>query len=398
MSNLVLYEVRYVLLACGYSFDCFTPKILYSSRDSAIFWFLTMIPLAFLCEPQFAFLIFDAKDLYKFVSVLVPCTEIFLTNLKMVICNLKRHKILNLINDVQIVWDEYAASNLEEVRELLAVTRKKARVFVIVYTSAFMFICLEYGLMPLWKWCYYYGFSSQPSNYTISLPYPQRMFYSIESNASFGVTYFFIMVAVYLLGLALAGFDSVFTTLVMHITALFKLLNMEIDQMGMQLRGGAKGHELKSTFKAIILKHKTYLAFIDQLEDAFSLVLMVQFLTSSIVICVVLYQLTLAFGWNEETMKTITYLPGAVLQLYVFCWYAQKITEEAELVANHIYSIPWYLGDPSYEKMCITLMAKAQKPTGVTASKFYMITLQSFQRIISTSYSYFTLLQTMNQQ
>lgn len=144
--------------------------------------------------------------------------------------------------------------------------------------------------------------------------------------------------------------------------------------------------------------------FIDQLEDAFSLVLMVQFLTSSIVICVVLYQLTLvsrndrnrslkahvtnflasysqAFGWNEETIKTITYLPGAVLQLYVFCWYAQKITEEAELVANHIYSIPWYLGDPAYEKMCITLMAKAQKPAGVTASKFYMITLQSFQRV-----------------
>ncbi|XP_049535308.1 odorant receptor 13a-like [Anopheles darlingi] len=252
--------------------------------------------------------------------------------------------------------------------------------------------------MPIWKWCYYYGFSTQHSNYTIQLPYLQRMFYSIEGNASFSVTYIFIMVAVYVLALALAGFDSVFTTLVMHITALFKLLNMEIDQMGMQLRGGAKGQELKATFKAIILKHKTYLAFIDQLEDAFSLVLMVQFLTSSIVICVVLYQLTLAFGWNEETIKTITYLPGAILQLYVFCWYAQKITEEAELVANHIYSIPWYLGDPAYEKMCITLMAKAQKPAGVTASKFYMITLQSFQRIISTSYSYFTLLQTMNQQ
>lgn len=87
------------------------------------------------------------------------------------------------------------------------------------------------------------------------------------------------------------------------------------------------------------------------------------------------------FGWNEDTFKTVTYLPGAILQLFLFCWYAQQITEEAQLVSDHIYNIPWYLGEPKLQKDILTFMVKAQKPTGVTASKFYMVTLQTFQRV-----------------
>uniref|UniRef100_A0AAG5CZ64 Uncharacterized protein n=1 Tax=Anopheles atroparvus TaxID=41427 RepID=A0AAG5CZ64_ANOAO len=67
-------------------------------------------------------------------------------------------------------------------------------------------------------------------------------------------------------------------------------------------------------------------------------------------------------------------------------------------VADHIYNVPWYLSEPTLQKTILTLMVKAQKPSGVTASKFYMVTLQSFQRIISSSYSYFTLLQTVNEK
>uniref|UniRef100_A0A182M592 Odorant receptor n=1 Tax=Anopheles culicifacies TaxID=139723 RepID=A0A182M592_9DIPT len=309
MARLVLHEVRYVLMAMVYSSRCLAVKIQNSAVDKSVYWFLTLIPIATLCIPQFTYLLVDTNNLFEFVSVLVPFTEILLTNLKMVICNAKRAKIINLINEIQAEWIEF-----------------------------------------------------------------------------------------YLLALTLSGFDSLFSTLAMHITTMFKFLKIEIDQLGLALHAGAKRSEIHAKLKHIILKHKTNLSLIEQLEDGFSFYLMVQFLTSSIIVCVVLYELTMVFGWNEDTFKTLTYLPGAILQLYLFCWYAQNITEEASLVSDHIYNIPWYLSDPALQKTILTLMVKAQKPTGVTASKFYMVTLQSFQRITSTSYSYFTLLQTINQQ
>uniref|UniRef100_A0A182WR07 Uncharacterized protein n=1 Tax=Anopheles minimus TaxID=112268 RepID=A0A182WR07_9DIPT len=398
MARFVLHEVRYVLMAMVYSSRCLAVKIQNSTLDKALYWFLTLIPLVMLCIPQFTYLLVDINNLFEFVSVLVPFTEILLTNLKMVICNTKRTKIINLINEIQAEWIEYQKSEHPEIQRLITATAKKTRIFVIIYTSAFVFICLEYASMPLFKLVFLSVFSKSPSNYTITMPYPSRFFYSTDSTTSFGLTYFFIMIAVYLLALTLSGFDSLFAALAMHITTMFKFLKIEIDQLGLDLHAGMNRAEIHAKLKRIILKHKTNLSLIEQLEDGFSFYLMVQFLISSIVVCVVLYELTIVFGWNEDTIKTLTYLPGAILQLYLFCWYAQNITEEASLVSDHIYNIPWYLSDPALQKTILTLMVKAQKPTGVTASKFYMVTLQSFQRITSTSYSYFTLLQTINQQ
>ncbi|KFB40587.1 AGAP002722-PA-like protein [Anopheles sinensis] len=347
---------------------------------------------------RFAYLILDTRNLFEFVMVLVPFTEILLTNVKMIICNVKRVKIINLINQLQLEWDEFKKSEIAEVQQLVASTTKKTRIFVIIYTASFFLIVVEYATLPLFKLLYHRVIMNDNSNYTTKLPYDVRLFYSIEGNASFSVTYFFILIAAFVLAFALTGFDSMFSTLCMHITTMFKFLKLEIDQLARDLEAAAPQKELHTKLRRIILKHKSNLSLIDQLEEEFSFFLMIQFLTSSIVVCVVLYELTTVFGWNEDTVKTITYLPGAILQLFLLCWYAQNITDEASEVADHIYSVPWYLGDVPLQKTILTLMVKAQKPSGVTASKFYMVTLQSFQRIISTSYSYFTLLQTVNEQ
>ncbi|XP_035896260.1 odorant receptor 13a-like [Anopheles stephensi] len=397
MVRLVLHEVRYVLIAMFYSTRCLTAKIQNSLVDNYIYWFLTLIPTAMLCVPQFAYLLVDSKGLIDFVSVLVPFTEILLTNLKMIICNIKREKIIKLINEIQAEWTEYQKSDQHEIQSLITSTAKKTRIFVIIYTASFVLICLEYASMPLFKFVYFSLFSENHANFTVTIPYSSRFFFSTDTSASFSLTYFFVMIAVYMLALTLSGFDSLFATLAMHITTMFQFLKIEIDQLGLDMRAGTGRAELRDKMKRIILKHKTNLSLIEELEDGFSFYLMVQFLTSSFVVCVVFYELTIVFGWNEDTFKTLTYLPGAILQLYLFCWYAQNITEEARLVSDHIYNTPWYLCDLALQKTILTFMVKAQKPTGVTASKFYMVTLQSFQRISSTSYSYFTLLQTINQ-
>uniref|UniRef100_A0A182K087 t-SNARE coiled-coil homology domain-containing protein n=1 Tax=Anopheles christyi TaxID=43041 RepID=A0A182K087_9DIPT len=267
-----------------------------------------------------------------------------------------------------------------EIQRLITATAKKTKLFVIIYTTLFLIICIEYSLLPFFKYIYHNAFSNNHSNYTITLPYLARFPYSTDNTTSFAVTYILILVGVYVLALTLSGFDSLFFTIAMHITTMFKILKIEIDQLGLDLSAGTGRVELQAKLKRIILKHKTNLSLIEQLEDGFSFYLMVQFLTSSIVVCVVLYELTTVFGWNEDTFKTLTYLPGAILQLFLFCWYAQNITEEARMVSDHIYNIPWYLADPTVQKTMLTFMVKAQKPTGLTASKFYMVTLQTFQR------------------
>uniref|UniRef100_A0A182K088 Uncharacterized protein n=1 Tax=Anopheles christyi TaxID=43041 RepID=A0A182K088_9DIPT len=106
MARLVLHEVRYVLMAMLYISRCIVVQVQNTVTDQYIYWFFTLVPIFGMCIPQFTYLILDTSSFLEFITVLVAFTEILLTNLKMIICNVKRVKIINLINHIQLEWDE----------------------------------------------------------------------------------------------------------------------------------------------------------------------------------------------------------------------------------------------------------------------------------------------------
>nr|QKN21364.1 odorant receptor [Bactrocera dorsalis] len=66
-------------------------------------------------------------------------------------------------------------------------------------------------------------------------------------------------------------------------------------------------------------------------------------------------------------------------------------------VANAVYDTPWYRGNLEMRKCVITMIARCQKPLQMTAGGIYPMTMETFQAILRVSYSYFSLLQGLNQ-
>lgn len=67
-----------------------------------------------------------------------------------------------------------AKSEHLEIQTLITTTAKKSKNFVIIYTTSFLLICVEYSSMPLFKLIYHSAVYGKQSNYTIALPYLSR--------------------------------------------------------------------------------------------------------------------------------------------------------------------------------------------------------------------------------
>lgn len=95
------------------------------------------------------------------------------------------------------------------------------------------------------------------------------------------------------------------------------------------------------------------------------------------------FKLFQGIGLNDNTFRMVAYAFGAVLQLYIFCWASEQIKFEAGTIADAAYNIQWYSCPIAIQKTNKLIMVRAQKPVGVTAAKFYMISLQTFQAVSS---------------
>ena len=83
------------------------------------------------------------------------------------------------------------------------------------------------------------------------------------------------------------------------------------------------------------------------------------------------------------------------MQLFTFSWFGSKLMEQCAMVAESAYNCDWYNKPIAFQKSMCLIMIRAQRPSGITAAKFYFISLESFSMVLSSSLSYFTLLQTI---
>ncbi|KYM76819.1 Putative odorant receptor 13a [Atta colombica] len=170
------------------------------------------------------------------------------------------------------------------------------------------------------------------------------------------ITYFSQMIATSLCGLIILGTDTLIATALFHTCGHFKVLKK----------------------------------FCDYMETVFSPMLFLQTLASSLIICLVGFQIATAnitASTISKSIKYISYLIMALFQLLLFC-----IPGDALIYEKTVYTITWYELPVSFKTEICLLMLRSQKSSKITAGKFYVMHLENFNAVLSTAASYFMLL------
>lgn len=69
------------------------------------------------------------------------------------------------------------------------------------------------------------------------------------------------------------------------------------------------------------------------------------------------------------------------MQLFTFSWFGSKLLQNSARVADTVYSISWYHNSVPLQKFVCLIMIRAQRPLGISAAKFYLISLESFAKV-----------------
>ncbi|XP_012230552.1 odorant receptor 13a-like [Linepithema humile] len=216
------------------------------------------------------------------------------------------------------------------------------------------------------------------------------------------VVYFSQIVATSLCGLIILGTDTLIATALFYTCGHFKVLQTKLENIGAEIdlmqRVHNKGNvvqKIKLQVIDIIKHHYTILWFCDYMETIFSPMLFLQTIASSLIICLVGLQVATAnmdAGIISKSVKYISYLLMALFQLLLFCIPGDALINESSMISRVVYTIAWYELPAWFKTEICLLMLRSQKPSKITAGKFYVMHLENFNAVLSTAVSYFMLL------
>ncbi|XP_073958621.1 odorant receptor 4-like [Choristoneura fumiferana] len=184
--------------------------------------------------------------------------------------------------------------------------------------------------------------------------------------------------------------DLLFSGLASHIALLLRLLHSRLETLAETEK---TNEEYYQEIIGNIKLHQRLIRYCNDLEEAFTIVNLVNVVLSSVNICCVVFVIVLLEPFVAVSNKL--FLGAALIQIGMLCWYADDIFHSNAEVALAVYKSGWYRTDPRCRRALIFLIRRAQKPIAFTAMNFTNLSLVTYSSILTRSYSYFALLYTM---
>ncbi|KAF7998405.1 hypothetical protein HCN44_009803 [Aphidius gifuensis] len=309
----------------------------------------------------------NLKTILETASVLLT---IILAILKSVIWLLKKDTI-NLIDFLFTVYWKIAIS-VDGSNDIYQYARSARRI-TIGYCILICNALLVFFGIPLMSYAVNRSNDNQNSTIKFNLPfvasYP-KIFYE---SPIFEMIYLSQLLATSTCGIIILGTDTLIATAIFHTCGHFVILKKNLEKLVISpIKNIDNSKKIDKEFNLIIKHHQTIIRFSQRIENIFSPMMLVQVIASSIIICLVGFQVN---SVCDGLAEYLSYLLMALFQLLIFCWPGDELINK-----NNV------------KKKIRFMVFRGQKPCFLSAGKFSYLNLEYFSTILSTSVSYFTLL------
>ncbi|XP_017472633.1 PREDICTED: putative odorant receptor 85d [Rhagoletis zephyria] len=126
--------------------------------------------------------------------------------------------------------------------------------------------------------------------------------------------------------------------------------------------------------RGIIAYHQQILKLSQAMNDVFGISLFISFVSTSLIICFVLFQITIGAAVDSLIMLAF-FLFCSLVQIFLICYYAHGLLEASEYIGSAVYNHNWYDADLRYKKMLLVIMQRAQKAAKLRATSFVIVSM-----------------------
>ena len=162
------------------------------------------------------------------------------------------------------------------------------------------------------------------------------------------------------------------------------IITMELDSLTKDLKFFKlkKKEELAHKMAYITDRHNNLFDVYEKLKIIFEPILFCNFLISSLIMCIVSFQLLTTASDCLTYFVDINYLATFASQIWLLCTFGQKLIDSSSAVADETYNCDWTdLDNNKFKKQMIIIMIRAQRPIKLTAMGFADISLETFAAV-----------------
>ncbi|CAL7938193.1 unnamed protein product [Xylocopa violacea] len=186
--------------------------------------------------------------------------------------------------------------------------------------------------------------------------------------------------------------DGLFFSLSMHLCGQFEVLKMNLAEIEFD-----KEIASRKKIELLIKRHCTLAVLINDLEQSFNLIILVQLLMSALLICVegFVFLVCLSIKDNVGALKSVVLMATLLIQLYLYAYAGDTLESRSEEIAQAAYDSPWYHARGHAAKDLVLIINRGNLPYQVTAGKFVTMNILTFKEILKASASYLSVLRVM---
>ncbi|XP_017883486.1 odorant receptor 13a-like [Ceratina calcarata] len=316
-------------------------------------------------------------DLDEATECALICTAFCLCVVRMTVYSLHQKDMLYVVNTMK---DDWLSSTVED-RAILAEKTMFAFRLAKYFISTVAITIIMFMTVPALE-IYVLGASEKV------LPFRGYFFINQTVSPVFECLYLFNVTAGGFGGSMIAGATSFNLIVIMHGSGKFAVLRKRLENLT------GDDPESTSVLRDYVIRHQRAIEYADALERIINVLALGQFIISTGLICFAGFQITSMMKDKGRLLKYSTFLNSAILELFMFSFSGDGLIDESEAVGDSAYASGW-IGS-RFAKSLQIMMLRSRSPSKITAAKFYSMSLQSFSSVLSTSFSYFTVLTATN--
>ncbi|XP_063539532.1 putative odorant receptor 85d [Cydia strobilella] len=349
-------------------------------RIGVMFYILYAMTFTMASSEAMFFIVNMAPENFLELTGLAPCMCIgILSLLKIATLARKKETVFSLADKLERLSTENLKDPIK--RDIVSPDINMLKTLIKYYFVLNAMLICVYNFSTPFYILYHYLTTNEE---IFILPYAIIVPFSIETWPAWIFVYIFSVICGFNCVLFFTVVDTLYFTLTSYVCTIFAVLNNEIICLN-QPTG--------DMLDQIIKKHQNVLELAEDLEDIFTLPNFFNVLVGSVEICALGFNLMIG-DWNNVP-GCMLFIMSVLIQLFMMSVFGEKLIGASIKVGESAFLCDWYKMNRKTQKVLLMLMIRTRKPTRLTAFKYSVICYEGFTKIISNSWSYFTILRTV---
>lgn len=144
--------------------------------------------------------------------------------------------------------------------------------------------------------------------------------------------------------------------------------------------------------------HQKTIEITRKVEKLFSITIFIEGLFSTLILCTTAFILTII----SPTTQTVFYIQNVFmlitwsLQILLPCYYSHRVQIMSDNLSASLFHSDWFNEDAEYRKIVEFFILNAKRPLKISALGIFKVDLETFVRIINSTYSLYAVIKSKN--